>query len=408
MLNNLDTLIIDKEHDEIGYVFQFVDRDDYLPYYVRRLGESPNLSSKGEIVVGTKGDGQDRTINPTPMTFIEDAKINLPFPGERVIFDLIGKSSTNNAETGRISAAELGRRLSVNFLHERPEPILVNVCSYIYLPQKDDDTFDPEWQVLDPFSDKAEPNAKLKFYIESFKDPSFRKTINKYFGDAETIEKRNFNDYARFIEKQVDNIIENDFGVEFKAMDNNIQQYLRSVVKSLFTYRQYKYADSDSRDLFVISCQKALETVFLLDKEQRAYNYTLMETEYSSPTKSESDSYFKKRKAALVDLMRGRIITTPVKDKLMSVTRVEPNRANSLKQYIYVFFLTYFFDNHSPLYNLIQGKVEKCFEIADMRNESGHGQTEDSSRISNLGEDAAENTFTFIKDFFNEYMTKAI
>ena len=36
MLNNLDTLIIDKEHDEIGYVFQFVDRDDYLPYYVRR------------------------------------------------------------------------------------------------------------------------------------------------------------------------------------------------------------------------------------------------------------------------------------------------------------------------------------------------------------------------------------
>ena len=43
-----------------------------------------------------------------------------------------------------------------------------------------------------------------------------------------------------------------------------------------------------------------------------------------------------------------------------------------------------------------------------MRNESGHGQTEDSSRISNLGEDAAENTFTFIKDFFNEYMTKAI
>lgn len=407
VLNSLDSIVIDDDNDEIGYVFQFVDRDDYLPYYVKQIGESPNLTARGDIIIGTKGD-DDKTISPVPMTFIESSIRNLPFPSERVIFDLIGKSARDGIETERMSATELRSRLSVNYLHDRPEPILVNVCTYVYLSSKDDDKYDPEWQILDPFSNDHKPSAKLKFYIESFRDSSFKKELTKHFKDAKLNGQDSFDDYNRFMDKQVNKIIESEFGVEYGALDVKIKQYLNSVVKNLFKFRQYNYNDTDSGDLFVISCQKVLERIFILDKSQRETDYELMANEYSTPAKGDSKAYYQKRRTALLDLMRGGIITVQDKDMLMKVNGIEPNRAHSLKHYIYTLFLTYYFDNNSPLYKVIKGKIQTCFDIANMRNGSGHAEEIDASNNIGLNEELAENTFNFIRDFINQYMSVAL
>lgn len=407
MRNNLDTIVVDKNKEELGYIFQFVDRDDYYPFYIKNLGEEPNLNSKQEIIDGTKGDGKDRTRVPFPLDFISDKKRNLPFPNERVIFDIISKSGKEGVFSEKLSVAELGRELSLSFVPEKPEPIIVQVCTYIYLPQKDDETYEPEWQVLDPFGNGN--NSRLKFYLESFKDSTFKKEIARQFEGAETIEGKSFAEYTKFIEKQVEFIKEEDFGIEFGGLDSNLQQFLNSVIRNLFTLRQYKYHDFDSGDQFIISCQRALETVFLIDSERRSEYYDQMKTDYSTPLNGDKNTYCNKRRNALKDLLRNRLITMASPNRLLFLAKyVEPNRANSLKQYIYNLILTYYFDDKSPLFGLVNGKLDKLFDIADLRNEKGHGQTETSGEVSMITEAAAESCYSFIKEFFNKYMTVAL
>lgn len=404
MINNLDTIIVDKNKEELGYIFQFVDRDDYYPFYIKNLGEEPNLNSKQEIIDGTKGDGKDKTRSPYSLDFIIDKKRNLPFPNERVIYDIISKSGKEGVFSEKLSVAELGRELSLSFVPEKPESILVQVCTYIYLPQKEDGTYEPEWQVLDPFGNGN--NSRLKFYLESFKDSTFKKEIAKQFEGAETLEGKNFTEYTKFIEERVEFIKQEDFGVEFGGMDSNLQQYLNSVIRNLFILRQYKYHDFDSGDQFIMSCQKALETVFLIDSERRSEYYNQMKSDYSTPKDGNKNSYCNKRRNALEELVRNRLITMTSPNRLISLAKyVEPDRANSLKQYIYNLILTYYYDDKSPLLGLVNGRLDKLFDIADLRNKKGHGQTESSGEVSMISEEEAENFYSFIKEFFNKYMT---
>ena len=86
----------------------------------------------------------------------------------------------------------------------------------------------------------------------------------------------------------------------------------------------------------------------------------------------------------------------------------EPNRANSLKLYIYSLILTYNYDNKSPLFKLINGHIEQLFDIADLRNSSSHGQAESEGSVEMLTEEDAENIYSFIQKFINSYMNIAL
>ena len=404
---DMDSLVIDKDKEAPGYVFQYVDRDDYYHFYIKELGEAPNLTSKNEIIIGTKGDGQDKSVMPILLDFIADKKRNLPAPNERVIFDLISKTAKQGVNAEKLSVAQLGKKLSLSFLNEKPEPIQVNVCTYIYLPQKDNDLYEPEWQILDPFGNGN--NSQLKFYIESFVDSSFKKILNDKFEGAETIDRKNFREYAAFLENEVEKIKEEDFGVEFLGLDKNLQQYVTSAIRNIFAFRQYQYKDFDSGDMFIICCQKALETVFLIDMKKRETVYEQMKTDYSTPAQGDRDSYYRKRRAFLKDITRNRIISMRQPERLIGMAKnIEPNRAISLKHYIYSLLLTYNYDNRSPLFRLINGKIEQMFDIAELRNKKGHGQTESEGTSSLVNQDVAETTYNFLKEFINNYISLAL
>ena len=189
--NDFDSIIVNKDKDEIGYVFQYLDRNDYYPFYIKTLGDAPNTTSKGALILGTKGDGNDRLCAPVHLEFIENSKKALPPPNDRVIFDSISNSVKNGVNAEKIPLHELRKKLSIGFLENSHEPVLVKICTYVYLPQREDGAYEPEWQVLDPFGHAD--SSKLKFYLESFKNPQFDKEIAKRFGDAETINRQNFN-----------------------------------------------------------------------------------------------------------------------------------------------------------------------------------------------------------------------
>lgn len=405
---DIDGLVVNPEKEQVGYVLQFVDRDGYYPYYITNLGEEPNLDDKNRIIVGTKADGTDRSKDPIDLSFVRKDKRVLPYPNERVLLDLIQKTSRKEDLFGNKSLKEIRDTLSISYLQDTPDPIPVTVCSYIYLPKRDeDDLYEPEWQILDPFGNGD--SSQLKFYLESFNSRELKQEILKHFGDAETLASKNYGDYSAFIMKEVQHIKEYDFGIDYQRLDKNLQQYLDSAIKNIFLFRQNKYNDFDSGDMFVISTQRALETLFRIDAQNRPIVYEQMKDDFSTPDGGNRDEYYKKRRQFLKDLTYGKIINMVEPGRLIGLAKnVEPNRANSLKQYIYNLILTYNYDNNSPLFKLINGHIEELFDIAELRNSKGHGQTESEGSVIMVTEEEAEKIYSFLQNFINNYMIIAL
>lgn len=409
--NDIDGLVVNPEKEQVGYVLQFVDREGYYPYYITNLGEEPNLDEKNRIIVGTKADGSDRSKEPFDLSFVNRGKRILPYPNERVLLDLITKTSRKEDLFGNKSVKELRESLSISYLQDTPDPIPVTVCSYIYLPMREEDgLYEPEWQILDPFGNGD--SSQLKFYLESFNSQELKQEILKRFGDAETVGKRSFGDYAASILNEVQRMKDCDFDIEYKKLDKNLQQYLDSAIKHMFIFRQYKYRDFDSSDMFVISVQRALETLFRIDAQNRPVVYEQMKDDFGNPEGGNRDEfyeYYQKRRQLLKDLTNNRLIIMTEPGRLIGLAKnVDPKRANSLKHYIYNLVLTYNYDNNSPLFKLINGHIEQLFDIADLRNNSSHGQAESEGSVEMLTEEDAENIYSFIQKFINSYMNIAL
>lgn len=409
--NDIDGLVVNPEKEQVGYVLQFVDREVYYPYYITNLGEEPNLDEKNRIIVGAKSDGTDRSKEPFDLSFINRGRRVLPYPNERVLVSLIQKTSRNEDLFGNKTLFEIRDSLSISYLQDTLEPIPVTVCSYIYLPKREEDNlYEPEWQILDPFGNGD--SSQLKFYLESFNSQELKQEILKRFGDAETLAKRNFGDYSAFLSNELQRIKEYDFGIDYKKLDKNLQQYLDSAIKNMFIFREYKHHDFDSSDMFVISVQRALETLFRIDAQNRPDVYEQMKKEFGTPEGSsqvEFHEYCQKRRKLLKDLTDNRLIIMTDPGRLIRLAKnVDPNRANSLKQYIYNLILTYNYDNKSPLFKLINGNIEQLFDIAELRNKSGHGQAESEGSPQMLSEEDAEKIYSFIQNFINTYMNIAL
>lgn len=407
-LKELDSLVVDSSHEELGYVFQYVDREGYLPYYVKDLGQAPNVTSHNEIIVGTKGEGEDKTRKPIELTFITEKKRVLPFPREEVVFDLISRSARWFSNDKTLSVHQLRRDLSLCPLHDTPDPIPVLICSYIYLPKSEgEDYYEPEWQIQDPFTGK--PSANLKFYLESFNAPQLKKEIQRHFANVDTVAKKNFGDYSDYIEKEVEKLRQDDFGMEFMKLDGNLQQYLTSAIKNIFLFRQYGYRDIDSSEAFVISAQKALENIFLTDKEKRRDIYEDMYAENEIPPRVDPRPYYKDRQDVIGRFLRENHIHLGDSSKLFGLAKkVEPRGAHSLKHYVYCLILTYTIDNSSPLFGLIANRIDGIFELADCRNKKGHGRTQAEGSIFMITQEQAEKYYELLRDFVNEYMTVAL
>ena len=401
---NIDGLVINSNQEQIGYVFQFVDRNDYYRFYVKEIGDEPNLTDDDGIVVGTKGDGRDNYKFPYKLNFILEKKHALPPPNEGVLLDLISKTSRKGDIFEKLTLSQIRRSLSLKFFNNQTEPTLVSVCTYVYLPKSEEDgLYEPDWQVLDPFGNGD--NSQLKFYLESFNDGEFKTELDKKFSDARTIAKKNFSDYSSFIRQETDKMREDDFDVNYVKLDKNLQIYLDSVMKNLFIFRQYNYQDFDSGDLFVISAQKAFETLFLIDEEKRLEIYNQMKKEFSTPANGDKKEYAQKRKNFFKQLIQSRMISMREPGRLISLaSKVEPNRSNSLKQYIYNLILTYNYDNQSPLFKLIVGEIDNLFDIAELRNEKGHGKTESKGSVIMVSKENAESTYVFLYKFINKYI----
>jgi len=399
-LSEVDGLVVNSGKKKIGYVFKYVNQDKLYPYYVNKVIPADLLEdSKGQhpkIVTGTKGDGDDYTDLPFFLDEVLKSKSNFNRPSEREVLLLIQNRGRKgiNQESDESKSEKLSNQLSVRFINEQPE--IAWACTYIYLHQKEDNTYEPDWRILDPFG--FGDNVALKFNINIPSNKNLLDSIQRKFADARTLDGKTLSDYQEQINKLIEEKLLSDFSFGFNRLDSNLQMYLESILKNLILLENHQYNDLDASVSFSLNLQNALENILKLDKEKRTIYY---DTVYS-----ELDNDALKKRNSLIGIYRQRLFSnnTQVPYPLLNVSKGTLLRGSSLLSYLVSFVLTYNYDNKSVLFKIIKDKIELFIEVAQLRNEKGHGQTSNEKVLKPLSKEEVERYYDFIKTFINDYI----
>ena len=402
-LNEVEGLVVNSGKRRIGYVFKYLNQDKLYPYFIQKVEPADILEDKShhpKVVTGTKGDGEDYTELPF---FIDDLVIKKQTfnkPSEREVLQLIQNTNTKGEQKQEDEEKnnKLSKQLSIRFLKDQPE--IVWVCTYIYLKENEDGNFDPEWRIADPFV--FGDSISLKYYISKLGNENLNKSIIGRFSDARTLEGKTLSDFYEIINMRIEEKLLSDFSIGIKTLDTNLQTYIESVIKNIILLEQQNYNDLDASLSFSLNIQNALENIFKQDREQRqsAYNQLYSNYEPDSKTNDSKGKYY-----ALISIYRAKIFSqdTQVPKRLLNTTNARLSSSNSLLQYLVAFILTYNYDNKSILFKLLNNRIDQIIEIAQLRNEKGHGQTASEKELRPFSKTEVLKHYDFFKSLINDY-----
>lgn len=397
-LNEVEGLVVNSGKRRISYVFKYLNQDKLYPYFIQKVDPADILEDNGQhpkIVTGTKGDGEDYTELPF---FIDDLivkKQTFNKPTEREVLQLIQNSNRKSEQKQEDEEKnnKLSKQLSIRFLKDQPD--IVWVCTYIYLKENEEGYFDPEWKIADPFG--FGDSISLKYYISKLGNENLNKSIIGRFSDAKTLEGKTLTDFYEIINKRIEEKLLSDFSIGTKTLDINLQTYIESVIKNIILLEQQNYNDLDASLSFSLNIQNALENIFKQDREQRISIY---ERVYS-----EIDADFDKKKRSLIGIYRQRLFSsnTLVPQPIINVCKGSLTRGTSLLSYVASFILTYNYDNKSILFKLLNNRIDQIIEIAQLRNEKGHGQTASEKELRPFSKSEVLKHYDFFKSLINDY-----
>ena len=389
-LRDVDGLVVDSTKKKIGYVLQYVNQDKLYPFYVEKLIPADTTNENDAhptIITGTKGDGNDYTDIPFYLDQVYKSKNSQPNPSEREILNLIQNTNKKGFQIDNKSDQKIERRilsqLSIRFINEQPD--IIWVSTYVYLHKRKDGTYDPDWRVRDPFG--FGDNVNLKFYLNNPINNSLLESIEKKFADTKIIRGKIFAEYHNELNRNVEEKI-SDYFLDFHQLDDNLQEYIRSIEKNYFIQTSSKYSDLDASVSFSLNLQTILENLLKHDKEKRTKYY---EKVYQVFGVNNS-----KKRERLIEIWRQRLFSnnTQVPYKLLSASKGDLRRGKSLLAYLVSFILTYY-DNKSALFKVFKNRIDIIVEIAQLRNEKGHGQTSTEKPLKPLSKEKAEKYYQY-------------
>jgi hypothetical protein len=226
---------------------------------------------------------------------------------------------------------------------------------------------------------------------------NLNRSIIGRFSDAKTLEGKTLSDFYEIINKRIEEKLLGDFSIGTKTLDINLQTYIESVIKNIILLEQQNYNDLDASLSFSLNIQNALENIFKQDREQRISIY---ERVYS-----EIDADFDKKKRSLIGIYRQRLFSsyTLVPQPIINVCKGSLTRGTSLLSYVASFILTYNYDNKSILFKLLNNRIDRIIEIAQLRNEKGHGQTASEKELRPFSKSEVLKHYDFFKSLINDY-----
>ena len=246
-------------------------------------------------------------------------------------------------------------------------------------------------------------SVSVIFYISKLGNENLNKSIIGRFSDAKTLEGKTLSDFYEIINKRIQEKLLDDFSIGTKTLDINLQAYIESVIKNIILLEQQKYNDLDATLSFSLNIQNALENIFKQDREQRQSAYTQLYSNYEPDSKT-NDS--KGKYHALISIYRAKIFAqdTQVPKRLLNTTNARLSSSNSLLQYLVSFILTYNYDYNSILFKLLNNRIDQIIEIAQLRNEKGHGQTASEKELRPFSKSEVLKHYDFFKSLINDYI----
>lgn len=412
LAKNIDSIIVDPTKSQIGYIFQNVDDGEFYPYYISssELGEEPNTDKNGNLIVGTKGDGEDRILKRQELGFVLQRQRTQPAPDEDEILDLIGNSvrRSRSDEGSESDTSWRNERFAVHPLNNS-HPELVCACTYLYLPQSSEDStvYEPNWRIMDPFGHGDSPN--LKFYIEGLSDQTFRSLIEKKFGDAKTLMQKKIQEYQYYKELEIKNLLDKEFVFGHQDLPWTIKHDLISAVESYYDCVQYQFKNENYNKLLIINIQSTLESVLLKDRKDRRALFDVKlgrNDEFGNKVDYQNKDVKQRNKEILKDLFFRKEVNVADLKRLYNLLGIDFTHPHSLRQYLYCLLLSADYEPRATMFEIVKGEVDAVMDIADMRNAGGshgHATIED---IKEVTKEQAETSYQTMKRIINEYISK--
>ena len=395
---NSSGLIIDESKKKIGYVFSYNDGKELFPYY---QSEVCFAEIAGDKLVYSSD--KVRTTN-APLCVFNHYTSRIVAPTESEILQLIKCSTHQYLEVGDVDESEKGLFQIKLVPNDHPET--VNICTYIYLPKNEDDnTYSDEWQVLDPFGNSNSYELKAFLSLEEANNIELANAIFSTFKDAETESNRKYDESVLWFERKVDERIAIIFGEEnFNKLSTNVKQGVQNVVKAFMHMElgDFNNIAYDQAQIFFLNMQASIETILKQDQREREETYMDLDINYGEYGTQDD------RKACLRTVYRKKIISdTTIPPRVLLNSKTRNWKGKSLLDYLLKFIMTISVEpnyNACPIYGVFKNRVESIVNIAEMRNQMGHGNLDDDNFSEDFSRESIDKYFSFFCELLTDYI----
>lgn len=397
--NNADDFVVEDIEKQIGYVFVYGSGKELFPYYQQNV----QYAEINDNALFYQTDRGDRSVG-LPFEIDEERVSSVLIPKVEEVLQLIKNASYRGKDEYCDSEEQNNELLNVRFIPDN-KPIDVLVCTYIYLPESEDDsTYSDDWMVLDPFGHGD--SYELKLYLESRKknNKPFCSVLFNTFKDVVTENNRRFDESVAWFENTVQERVNLLFDQEkYQIMDANIQQYIHEIVKSYMRMerRDFSTINHEEKQLFFLNMQAALEAILQRDQKDREEEYTDIDCNYECASQED-------RQDCLKAVFRRKILSdTTFVPRVILRKKTKSWTGRSLLDYLMKFIMSLSVESNLDDCQIIcvfKNRIDTIVGITEQRNHVGHGTTEDDSRNNTFSGDDAKEYFQFMTDLINDYL----
>ena len=397
--NNADDLVVEDIEKQIGYVFVYDSGKELFPYYQQNVQYAE--INDNELFYQTNRGAKSVSL---PFEIYEKEANSVLVPKVEEVLQLIKNTSYREKEECDDYEQQNNELLNVRFIPDN-KPIDVLVCTYIYLPESEDDnTYSDDWMVQDPFGHGD--SYELKLYLESQKknNKPFSSVLFNTFKDVVTENNRKFDESETWFENLVQERIDLLFGQEkYQMMDANIQLSIKEVVDYYMKMERHDFSciSHSQKQMFFLNMQSALETILKQDQKDREEAYTDIDNNYEYASQED-------RQFCLRAVFRKRILSdTKFVPRVILNKKTKSWKGRSLLDYLMKFIMSLAVEPNledCQIIGVFKNRIDTIVSIAELRNHVGHGATEDESRNNNFSGDDAKEYFQFMTDLINDYL----
>lgn len=397
-LRNAEGTIVDNSAQKlIGHVFQYVDKDQFYPFYVTDAELAEYDSSTSKIIFQRK-DESLLYVEPIFLNVKEADALEPTPPSDITIARLISNATSKygESEESEDQISEIAGQLSIKLV-PTPAPSFAWICTYIYLPELEDGVYSTQWKVKNPFGQGD--SDELETYIRAKYMKQLGRKIQDAFADAETLGNIRRQEAAQMYQDLKDEMIDTLFGESYSLLETNIKVNTAHVIDSVIHMRgpeTYDYASS-----VIIGMQKTIEDILINDRNRKEYEFLTEDID-------SIDREERRRKVPKIfdqnfnKWTNYRRIDQTYYTKLRNASHSAQNPVSMLS-YLAAFIMVWGKDRYHELYDIFYDRIEFIIELAQLRNREGHGGTFQGMSMEDKMAEAEKCLVTYVK-VINEYI----